>query len=165
LEGIAWPTPIKPSFKLVARQLSLELAILHDFRSSLSSSRAMSSITALQAIVLPLIASCAIVGGYGTMFMGTKNGFFDAATTTAGRPKDPYIPGGVHPLKTTFTGVAPIDSQLQILVGFFSYIIDGERTWGVTASYWYLILQFLPACLLLFLEGSRKGNAGRIVSW
>jgi hypothetical protein len=111
------------------------------------------------------MVSCAVVGGYGAMVMGAKNGFFDAITNTTTRPGSPYIPGGVHPLKTTYTGIPAIDHQLLNLVAFFASIVDSEQTWGITASYWYGMTQYFAACCLLFLESLRKGNSWRAVSW
>lgn len=99
------------------------------------------------------------------MYMAGKNGAVASIKNSAGRPVDPYISGGVHPFKTTYTGVKAIDHQLLVLVPFFAYILDAPHTWGTTASLWYLLAHFFSAYALLSLEGLRRGNAGRIVSW
>lgn len=99
------------------------------------------------------------------MVLGSKNGFFEIITNTAGRRKEAFISGGVHPLKTTYTGIPAVDSQLMALIGFFAYSLDLEQSWDVTLSFWYLMAQFFAAWCLLLLEGVRKGNAGRAASW
>lgn len=125
----------------------------------------MASIGYLRAFLLPLIASCALVGGYAGMYTINRNGTGESIKNTAGRAVEPYIPGGVHPFKNTYTGISGIDGMLLMLVPFFAYILDTPQSWAITASLWYLLTQFLAACCLLFLEGARRGNSGRLVSW
>lgn len=121
----------------------------------------MASVSA-RAIVLLIIAACGLVGGYAGVYQIARNGFGESIANTAGRG---YIAGGVHPFKDNFTGIPAVDSLLLVLVPFFAYMLDTPQSWAVTASCWYLLVHFLAACCLLFLEGLRRGNAGRIVSW
>lgn len=125
----------------------------------------MATVRTLRAIVPPLIAVCGLVGGYAGMYQITKNGFGESLADTAGRATDPYIAGGVHPFKNSYTGIPAVDAQLLVLVSFFAYMLDTPQSWAVTASFWYLLVQFFAACCLLFLEGLRRGNAGRLVTW
>jgi hypothetical protein len=93
------------------------------------------------------------------------NGAGESIKNSAGRAVDPYISGGVHPFKNTYTGILAIDNTLLKLVPFFAYILDTPQSWAITASLWYLLTHFFAASCLLFLEGLRRGNGGRIVSW
>ncbi len=99
------------------------------------------------------------------MYTINKNGAGESIKNSAGRAVDAYIPGGVHPFKNTYTGIPAIDNTLLVLVPFFAYILDTPQSWAITASMWYLLAHFFSACCLLFLEGVRRGNSGRVVSW
>lgn len=118
-----------------------------------------------RALVLVLLAACGIAGGYGTMVAGFKNGFFEAITNCAQEATIPYIPGGPAPFTTQYTGIAALDNRLVFLVAFFAALIDGEKGWEVTLSFWYLMAQLWAGWTLLSLEGLRNGNKGRAVSW
>ncbi|KUI68481.1 hypothetical protein VM1G_04663 [Cytospora mali] len=119
-----------------------------------------------RSATIATLAACAVLGAYGTFVAGIKNGLFDSITKSAGQKvHDKYFPGGPAPYKTTYTGFDVIDGHLIILIAFFTYIIDGPKTWDVVLVYWYLMSQFCAGWTLLSLEGLRKGNKGRVVSW
>ncbi|KAB5545906.1 hypothetical protein GE09DRAFT_1061283 [Coniochaeta sp. 2T2.1] len=125
----------------------------------------MSSPGTLRAALLPIFAACALVGGYAGMYMSGVNGAMESSKNSAGRPVDPYISGGVHPFKNSYTGVKAVDEVLLVLVPFFAYILDTPQSWAIRASFWYLMINFFAATSVIFLEGQRRGNAGRLVSW
>ncbi|KAK0636990.1 hypothetical protein B0T17DRAFT_484014 [Bombardia bombarda] len=128
----------------------------------------MKSQKATRAAVVVAIIACAAIGGYGTMATGFKNGLFESLEKTTGDPlsrHDLYVPGGPQPFKSSYTGIAAVDGLLAILVAFWGAIIDGDRTWNMDASYWYLMAQFCASWCLLSLEGLRKGSKGKAVSW
>ena len=125
----------------------------------------MSSLGSLRALVLPAIATCGLVGGYAGMYRMFVNGMTESIENSAGRAVDPFVPGGVNHFKNTYTGIAVVDGWLMMLVPFFAYIIDTPQSWGITASFYYLVATYFAACCLLFLEAQRLGNAGRGVSW
>lgn len=117
------------------------------------------------AIIATLVA-CAAFGAYATLGASFKNGLFDSISKTAGHVvKDKFVSGGPMPLKTTYTGIGVIDSHLITLIACFTYIIDGPKTWDVVLVYWHFMAQFCAGWTLLSLEGLRKGNRGRFVSW
>lgn len=119
-----------------------------------------------RAATVAVLAACSIFGAYGTFGAGIQNGLFDSITKSSGcGVKDKYLLGGPAPYKTTYTGFAAVDSPLTTMIAFFTYIIDGPKTWDVVLVYWYLMAQFCAGWTLLSLEGLRKGNRGRIVSW
>ena len=71
------------------------------------------------------------------------------------------IPGPtVAPMKQTYTGIKPIDSQLTILVSFFYTAIDGNRG-DVSLSFSGLGGNVLASWVLITLEGLRNGNKGK----
>ena len=123
------------------------------------------NIAKLRTVLLPLIGACALVGGYAGMYTAAKNGTIQSIRNSANRPDNPYISGGVHPFRQTYTGLSLIDDQLLVLVPFFAYILDCPHGWDITALSWYLLLHFFSAFALLYLEALRRGNAGRAVSW
>lgn len=125
----------------------------------------MTSTSPSRALALTLLLSCAVVGGYGTMAAGFKNGFFKALANCTREATDPYIPGGPTPFKTRYTGIDAVDNHLVVLVAFFAALIDGEKGWEATLSSWYLMAQLWAGWSLLSLEGLRRGNKGRAVSW
>ena len=123
--------------------------------------------TALVAAVAVILA-CGIAGGYGTLGAGVQNGLFDAihnAVTGHEGAVPPYLPGGPLPYCTTFTGVPVIDRPLLGTVAWFILMIDAPQTWDVRLSFWYLMAQFCAAWCLISLEGQRRINRGRLVSW
>lgn len=126
---------------------------------------AMATTPASRVLVLALLALCAIAGGYGTMAAGFRNGFFKTLTDCLEDPAGPYIPGGPEPFKTRYTGVSAVDEHLVFLVAFFAAFIDGEKSWSALLAFWYLLAHFWAGWTLLSLEGLRKGNKGRSVSW
>jgi hypothetical protein len=126
----------------------------------------MAQHTILQAVALIIIIGCAVLGTYGTLITGGTNGLFETITFTTGQfATKPYIPAGPQPIRTTFTGVYPIDRQLLVLVSFFTFIIDGPQTWDVRLSYWFLMAHFSAGWCLVSLEGLRRGNRGKLLSW
>ena len=128
----------------------------------------MASSTVSRAATITILATCAAFGAYGTFGAGFKNGLFDSIARSVGHEvevKDKYFPGGPAPYKTTYTGIEAIDGQLVTLIAFFTYIIDGPKTWDAVLVYWYLMSQFCAGWTLLSLEGLRKGNKGHVVSW
>lgn len=117
-------------------------------------------------VAIAFLAACAAFGAYGAMGTGLRNGLFESITKSAGRDvQDRYFPTGPAPYKMTYTGIEAVDDLLVTLVGFFTYIIDGPRTWDIVLVYWYLMSQLCAGWMLLSMEGMRLGNAGRLASW
>lgn len=115
---------------------------------------------------IAILVAWAAFGVYGTFVAGFSNGLFDSISKSAGHEvKDRYFPGGPAPYKTTYTGIEAVDNQLVTLIVFFTYIIDGPKTWDVVLVYWYTMAQFCAGWTLLSLEGLREGNRGHAVSW
>lgn len=121
--------------------------------------------SALALTVAGLLA-CAGMGAYGTFGAGFNNGLFAAIENSVGRAQpDPYFISGPKPYRLVYTGFEPFDRQLRTLISFFVLLIDGPKTGDVVLVYWYLMAQFCAGWSLLFLEGMRRGNADRAVSW
>lgn len=118
-----------------------------------------------RALTAASIAVCSIIGAYGALYTGVESGLFDGITNFLRIADPPYIPGGPEPLKTRYTGIAPVDHHLLALVSYFAAFIDGTQGWDVTLVLWYLLAQLCAVWPLFALEGFRKGNKGRAVSW
>jgi hypothetical protein len=120
----------------------------------------------LKTAVVVSIAACSVIGGYCALVTSSKNGLFDSIANSVGRDdQQKYIPGGPTPIRTTFTGIKHVDTQLLTLVTFFAFLIDGPQAWNDTLSFWYLMAQLYAGWCLVVLEGRRKGNRGKAVSW
>lgn len=72
------------------------------------------------------------------------------------------IPGPTSaPMKQTYTGVAPIDNQLTVLVSFFYTAIDGKRG-DISLVFLSLGSHVIAAWVLITIEGLRRGNKGKL---
>lgn len=119
-------------------------------------------------LTIAILAACSVFGAYATFVTADKNGLLAAISRAVGRdvnPKFKHFPGGPKPYKFTYTGIAAIDAQLTTLISFFVLILDAPKTLDTVWVSRYLGTQFLAGWLLLTLEGLRKGNKGRAVSW
>ena len=108
------------------------------------------------------IALAGVVGVYGAIFVGFTNGFLPTLTESIANGE---VPGCPVPLKTVYANFAPLDGFLQNVIPFFCVALDGAQTWAETLSNWYLTAQLFAAWILLSLEGRRRGNLGKLVSW
>lgn len=68
-----------------------------------------------------------------------------------------------HALKTTFTGIPPIDQLLSFLVWAFSNGVAGETT-NQTIQCFYFMTALTCAPLIWTIEGYRHGNTSTIVA-
>jgi len=119
----------------------------------------MSYFRTLVLVVLPLLS---VLGAYGTWGLGGRNGLFGGIIDIV-KQQDALFPGSTAPLLRKYTGIGSIDRQLQILVIFFSPVVDGRNGDLVLFS----ILgagQFGGAWVLLMMESLRLGNKGRMIS-
>ncbi|KAK0653694.1 hypothetical protein QBC41DRAFT_238637 [Cercophora samala] len=113
-------------------------------------------------LILPLFT----LGLYGTMVNGFETGYFSILTATSGNlDNDPYVPGGPEPFDPRYTGSKALDTRMGILIGFFSGLINGERTWDVDLAYVWTMGMFFSGWALLSVEAHRRANRGRVVSW
>lgn len=110
------------------------------------------------------VAACALWGAYCTFGLGFQNGLF-ATIRQSLLAENPYVPGGVSPLRTRYTGSPVIDEQVLRLVMFFSYLTDCPRTRDVDVSGTLLGAQFAAGWALIRIEGWRLGNKGRVLAW
>jgi hypothetical protein len=117
----------------------------------------MAGITAFSKVIVLLLIGWGILAGYVFNF---NNGLFPALENLR---EVGLLPGTDLPLRTHYTGIKAIDSQLVILVGFFWCMVDG----GVP-DVSLLCVEFLGQAVAVWvvcvIEGSRSGNKGRLVS-
>lgn len=115
-----------------------------------------------------LILSCALLGGYASLFTSIRDGFLEAlriCTSSAdcilSAPHLSHIP--------SYTSIPAVDSTLAILFEFFAQGITTDSTHGVDhealLAVSYMAAQFGGAWYLLALEGLRRGSRGTILSW
>ncbi|KAK6065986.1 hypothetical protein SCUP515_10929 [Seiridium cupressi] len=128
---------------------------------------------ASKLLPITLILSCALLGGYASIFLSFHHGFFDAlqictsSVSTSKRECTLNMPHVAH--IPSYTKIPPIDSRLTILFEFFAQGLmsqgseDGLDVQAIVAMS-YLAAQFGGAWYLLALEGLRKGNAGTVLS-
>lgn len=127
-----------------------------------------SSTTAARFLTIALLAGCSAFGAYATLGTASRNGLLAALRKAAGpavKAKSKYFPGGPAPYKTTYTGIAAVDDALVVLITFFTVILSEANPQDVSWVTRYLTTQFLAGWVLIYVEGLRRGNKGRIVSW
>lgn len=156
-----------PTSQTRLAQRSRNLAVLN--RSTMSS---MASGTAIC-----LILSCALVGGYASMFMSYHHGFFDAlrvcTSDISGLSPEPCVldmSGSPPSVRKGFTGIASVDSLINLLLEFFAQGLRSHPdatglNLEALLAFGYLATQFGGAWYLISLEGLRIGNQGTILSW
>ncbi|KAH8689516.1 hypothetical protein BGW36DRAFT_390989 [Talaromyces proteolyticus] len=74
------------------------------------------------------------------------------------------LPGSGEPLKTSFTGIEPIDRLLATLTVFFIPVVDGSNPSLLLHSVNFTGA-FGSAWVLVVLEAWRKGNSGKLFSF
>ena len=124
------------------------------------------SVLSSRSLTAALLVGLSLFGGFGVWGSGFIGGSFEALETAA-KPKTgkPFYPGGPPPDRTQFTGVESVDGHIRILLGFFTLAIDAPQTWAETLAYYNFMIHFAGGSILIILEGMRKGNVGRVVSW
>lgn len=75
----------------------------------------------------------------------------------------PLLPGTSAPLKTSYTGIGPIDNQLTVLCIFFRSLMAGDHP-EYSLHIHDFAFQFAVQYGLMVIEGSRPGNSGKIIS-
>ncbi|KAM0664393.1 hypothetical protein ACQRIU_006975 [Beauveria bassiana] len=137
------------------------------------------------SLAIALILSCALVGGYTSIFTSVNHGFIDVLRTC-------ISPTYSHPSSSSFltaasteakcvlelryaaalpsyTGVGAIDSRIAILLEFFSQgLVKRPGTgvdWEALATVAYLSAQFGGAWALMVIEGMRRGNQKSVLQW
>ncbi|KAM5369006.1 hypothetical protein ACJZ2D_009209 [Fusarium nematophilum] len=128
-------------------------------------------------ISICLILGCALVGGYAGLFTSYNHGFFEAirvciseSGTWTAEQCVLDMPGSRGSLSKSYTGIASVDSLINVLLEFFAQGLrshpnsKGLDTEALLA-FGYLATQFGGVWFLMALEGLRLGNRGNILSW
>lgn len=119
-------------------------------------------------ITIAILAACSAFGAYATFGTAANNGLLDAIGKAVGpdvKPDAKHFPGGPKPYKITYTGIPAVDDHLLTLISFFVLLLDAPKTQDMVWVSRYMVTQFMAGWVLLSLEGLRKGNKGRVVSW
>jgi hypothetical protein len=103
---------------------------------------------------------CSLFGFYTTIGTLATNGMGAVLRSVASGSRASLV-GAPEPMPLSYTGVAALDRQLTILVGFFSAIIDGDVAPEITLFYGWGLAQFAVAWSVLLLESRRHGNRGK----
>ncbi|KAI0481117.1 hypothetical protein GGR56DRAFT_628949 [Xylariaceae sp. FL0804] len=114
--------------------------------------------------LVPLCVGASVFGFYTTLATTAKNGG-GAVISAVADGRVALLRGAPEPFKRVYTGYPAIDGQLSIVVGFFSFLVDGPVPPDAFLFYVWGMAQFCAAWTLLMLEGFRAGNRGRIVSF
>lgn len=111
---------------------------------------------------MPVLVGCSALGLYTTMVTLVNNGL-GAVLTAAASGAATALAGAPEPLRRTYTGVAAVDRQLTVLVGFFSAAVDGGGAVPpeCTLYYAWAMAQFAAGWTVLLLESRRAGSLGR----
>jgi hypothetical protein len=116
----------------------------------------------LRTIVLTLLPLLSVIGGFKTWVLGSNNGTFKGITDLL-MQNAPLLPGSESDIVRTYTGIAFVDFQLQILVTFFAPVVDSNNT-DLKLFSIFGFGQFGAAWTLLMMESLRFGNKSKIIS-
>jgi hypothetical protein len=119
-----------------------------------------------RAIAITLILSCALVGGYGGLYLAVRHGFFNAVKICTNKKSMFLKPRCIlarsgQPYRPNFTGIPAIDDAVALLLEFFavSIVNYGEDIdWQGVVTMLYMAAQFGGLWTLMALEGLRKKN-------
>ncbi len=127
-------------------------------------------------IAIGLILSCALVGGYASMGLAYRHGFFDAVgdcLRVAHGSAAPGVKCGItrsHQYhRISLTGIAPVDGLFSVLFEFFALGLTNQAGKGkidyeaILAST-YMATLFFGGWYLMAMEGLRKRNQGRLTA-
>lgn len=103
-------------------------------------------------------------GAYTTYGVGFQNGLFDTIRASLD-VENPYVPGGVSPLRTRYVASPAIDKHITILISFFSYVIDLPRTKNVDVTSLLVMGQLCAGWTLIRFEGWRLANKRKVIAW
>lgn len=123
------------------------------------------------AIPIVLILSCALLGGYGSVYTSRRDGFFDALKVCTSTPsKAQCILNTPQPYQAHFkTNIPKVDGLFAVLFEFFGQGLSSDSAGGLdlngVLAGIYLVAQFGAAWHLIALEGLRRGNVNKILSW
>ncbi|KAG8532877.1 uncharacterized protein KY384_002755 [Bacidia gigantensis] len=124
-----------------------------------STSPPVSLLTASK-VILPLLS---VLGYYLTHYLIAHNGTVDRMVQI--RDVGPrLLPGTSEPVRTVYTGIPYIDDQLGILTVIFWEQVDGSRP-DASLFAFYFGAQIFPAWGVIMVEGLRKANRGRLISY
>ncbi|KPM40506.1 hypothetical protein AK830_g6039 [Neonectria ditissima] len=124
-----------------------------------------------------LVLSCALLGGYASLFTSYHHGFFDelrtcTTDTTSARDRCAldmtHAQGNSFP--KTYTHIESIDGLIRLLLEFFAQGLrsdPGTKDVDLKAllTFGYLAAQFGGAWFMIALEGLRLRNTGTVLSW
>lgn len=113
-----------------------------------------------------VLATVLAFGAYSAFDPIGRNGVAPAILKTHVVPaSERYCPGAPTPFRDTYTGITLLDDEVRTLVCFFAIIVQGPQKEDVPWASLYLFVQLFGSWALITLEGLRRGNRGRLVSW
>lgn len=105
-----------------------------------------------------------LLGGYSLHVFSESNGLFPQIASYRSKHVLPTpTTSTVESFPTAFTGLDPPDGLLGTLLVFFWPLVDGENPGASLVSFLF-VGQAVAAWTATVLEGSRKGNKGRLIS-
>ncbi|KAK8872771.1 hypothetical protein PGQ11_003285 [Apiospora arundinis] len=130
--------------------------------------------TGTKYALVAVFVACSAFGGW-TAMGSTQTTGLGALIDALNAGDVAAVPGGPAPFKRHWSGLAPVDAVLNMMIAFFSAIIDGrgngakgsakdEEDWNSYLFYVWGMAQYVAAWAMLLLESLRVGNRGRLVS-
>lgn len=115
---------------------------------------------ASKALPLTLLAGTLALAIQSMFIFSQTNGYFDMIKNTI-EVGPRVLPLTDLPLKTSYTGIVPLDRTLTVLQLFFANVVDG-KTEGGSLLLKLFVLQFIGTLgavyLVLCVEGAKKGG-------
>ena len=109
-----------------------------------------------------LLAATWLFGVYSTWYLFLNNGTADQVDKVLAS-KPALLPGTNELLKTTFTGIKPIDNQLAMLAVVFYPVLDGSLPQASLFGFMFGG-QFAAVYILMLIESVRSSHQGRFIA-
>lgn len=109
-----------------------------------------------------LLIATWVFGVYSTWYLFLNNGTADQVNEVLAA-KPPLLLGTNELLKTTFTGIKPIDDQLAMLAVIFYPVLDGSLPHASLFGFMFGG-QFAAVYILMLIESVRSIHRGKAIT-
>lgn len=112
------------------------------------------------AIAKVLLLTVLITAIFGTHILMLENGLIDRMRAAI---ESKRIPETEYALKTSWTGITPVDDFLSLMVCFFA-AVDWRTHLPLFVQGLHFLGQLAAIWMLVIVEGLRSGNAGKAIA-
>ena len=107
-----------------------------------------------------ILVGLAVLGYWGTWHLSTLNNSLALQQAALNGPKPYVFPATKSELKSTITGIGPIDHLARVLIVFFRPGVDGLNP-SLTLLLLYFCGQITSIATGLYIDSYKVGNKGK----